>query len=299
MYVKAPAKLNIFLDVLGKRKDGYHNLNMVMLPLELHDVIDIEYLPYLRSTHIVTDHVEKEITNYDLIRKTHDLLIKNYNYSQNFNITVHKEIPIFAGLGGGSANAAAVLKAFIKYGKLKFTPEEELDFCLKLGADVPYCMKNVPAHVEGIGEKVTPIKLAKQFNVLIIKPKQGLNTKIVFKESDKYKLDHGNIENVIKALEEGDEELLSKSMHNSLEKVSMKLCPEIKEVKEMLLKDGFKCVMMTGSGSCVYALTTNSVLAVNKYHKYEHKGYETILTKTQKAKQNVVYWLFWKKCLCW
>ena len=285
MYVKAPAKINLYLDVLGKREDGYHDLDMVMLPLELHDTIDFEKIPTARYTHIVCDTIERQFINHNSIYRTHELLVKDYDYKQNFIIRVHKEIPIYAGMGGGSSNAAAAFRVFMKQGKLKLTEEEQIKFCLQIGADVPFCLKNVPAHVEGIGEKITPIKIKKQYNVLIIKPKQGLSTKDVFNACDKYELKHGNVQDVIKALETGDDALLAKSMFNSLEEVSMDLCPEVKEVKEMLKKDGFKCVLMTGSGSCVYALTTNSTLAFSKYIKYERKGYEVYLTKTAKSKK--------------
>lgn len=285
MYVKAPAKINLYLDVLGKREDGYHTLDMIMVPLELHDTIELEYIPGASVTHIVSDHVEHQIIDHNLIHRTHELLKNEYGYSQNFNITVHKEIPIYAGMGGGSTNAAAVLKAFKKYGKIKMEEDEETQFCLKLGADVPFCMKGVPAHVTGIGEKIEPLTLAKQFSVVIIKPKQGLSTHQVFEESDKYELKHGDVNNVIKALEKGDEKLLASAMFNSLEEVSITLCPEIQTIKDMMKKDGFKCVMMTGSGSCVYALTTNAALALTKYLKYERKGYEVYLTKTLKQKK--------------
>lgn len=284
MYVKAFAKINVFLDVLGKRKDGYHDLNMVMLPLELHDTIEIEYVPYLKETYIVCDHVEKEETKYDLIHQTLDSLRKKYGFEHNFNITVHKEIPICAGLGGGSSNAAAVLKAFEKIIKIKMDPEDELKFTLALGADVPFAMLNIPAHVEGIGEKITPIKLKNQYWVLIVKPKLGLSTKKVFVESDKFNLKHGDVTKVIDALENGNEELLGSSMFNSLEEVATKMCPEIKDVREMLQKDGFNSVVMTGSGSCVYALTRDYNHAFTKYLKYERKGYEVILTRTLKQK---------------
>ena len=284
MYVKAPAKINLYLDVLGRREDGYHDLDMVMLPLELHDTIDFERIPNANYTHIVSDTIERQVIKHNSIYRTHELLVSEYNYNQNFVIRVHKEIPIYAGMGGGSSNAAAAFRHFIKRGKLKLSEEEQIKLCLKIGADVPFCLKNVPAHVEGIGEKVTPIKVKKQFSVLVIKPKQGLSTKDVFTESDKYELKHGNVKDVIKALETGDEKLLADSMFNSLEEVSMKLCPEIAKIKEMLKKDGFKCVLMTGSGSCVYALTSNATLALTKYWKYEHKGYEVYLTKTIKSK---------------
>ena len=284
MYVKAPAKINLYLDVLGKREDGYHNLDMVMLPLELHDTISFERIPNAHYTHIVSDSIERQIINHNSIYRTHELLEKQYDYKHNFIIKVHKEIPIYAGLGGGSSNAAAALRYFKRVGKLKMTEEEEIKFCTQIGADVPFCLKNVPAHVEGIGERITPIKVKKQYFVLIIKPKQGLSTKDVFTECDKYELKHGNVQNVIKALETGDDKLLSESLFNSLEEVSMELCPEVKKAKEMLLKDKFKAVLMTGSGSCVFALTTNYTLALSKFIKYEHKGYEVYLTKTAKSK---------------
>ena len=234
MYVKANAKINIYLDVIDKTETGYHNLDMVMLPLELHDVIEIEYLRYLRDTYIVCDKVEDSETKYDLIHQTLDAFRKKFNVDGNMNITVHKEIPICAGLGGGSSNAAACLKAFKKIFKVKMEPDEELDFTLALGADVPYCMQNVPAHVEGIGEKVTPINCAKRFHVIIIKPKLGLSTKKVFDASDNFKLKHGDVNKVIKALETGDEELLADGMFNSLEEVSISLVPEIQEIKNTL-----------------------------------------------------------------
>ena len=284
MYVKASAKINLYLDVLGKREDGYHNLDMVMLPLELHDTIDFERIPNARYTHIVSDTIERQIINHNSIYRTHELLVSEYNYDQNFIIRVHKEIPIYAGMGGGSSNAAAALRFFLKRSKLKLSEEEQINFCLKIGADVPFCLKNVPAHVEGIGEKVTPIKVKKQYNVLVIKPSQGLSTKDVFNACDKFNLKHGNVQDVIKALETGDDKLLEKSMFNSLEEVSIELCPEIDKIKKMLREDGFRCVLMTGSGSCVYALTTNSALALSKYLKYEHKDYEVYLTKTIKSK---------------
>ena len=284
MYIKASAKINLYLDVLGKRENGYHDLDMVMLPLELHDTLNLELVPNATYTHIISDTIERQIIDNNLIYRTHELFRKEFDYKQNFVIKVHKEIPFYAGMGAGSANAAAAFKAFKKYGRIKLDEERETELALKLGADVPFSMKNVPSHVEGVGEIVSPIFVKKQYFVLVIKPKQGLSTKLVFEESDKVKMKHGNVKDVIKALETGDDELLSKSMFNSLEDVSIKLCPEIQTIKDMMKKDGFKCVLMTGSGSCVYALTTNYTLALSKYLKYVHKGYETYLTRTLKCK---------------
>lgn len=280
MFVKAYAKINLFLDVLSKREDGYHDLNMVMLPIELHDSIEIESVPHLASDFITCDHVDLQVTKYNLINNTLKEMKKRYGVKQHFIVNVHKEIPISAGLGGGSSNAAAVIKAVKKISKLSLDKEEETDLGVSLGADVPYCLANVPAHVEGIGEKVTPIKMKKHFDVIVIKPSQGLSTKKVFETSDNMELDHGDVYKVIEALEKGDEELLERSLFNSLEKPSISLVPEIQDVKNELKKMGFKMVLMSGSGSSVFALTTNHKFAVAKFRELDKKGYEVYLTRT-------------------
>lgn len=280
MFVKAYAKINLFLDVVAKRDDGYHDLNMVMLPLELHDAIEVETSPVLSDSFITTDHVDLQITKYNLINSTLEKMKKKYGFKQNFIIKVHKEIPISAGLGGGSSNSAATIKAIKHLTKLKISQEEEIALGASLGADVPFCLMNVPAHVEGIGEKVTPIKMKKKFDVIIIKPSQGLSTRKVFELADSMELEHSNIDNVITALENGDEELLAKSLFNSLEKPSISLLPEIQNVKDVLKKLGFKMVLMSGSGSSVFALTSNHKFAISKYRELEKKGYEVYLTRT-------------------
>ena len=127
MFVKAYAKINLFLDVISKREDGYHDLNMVMLPLELHDSIEIETSPVLKDSFITTDHIDLRIAKYNLINATLAEMRKRYDIKQNYIINVHKEIPISAGLGGGSSNAAATIKAIDHVNNLKLSEEEEVD----------------------------------------------------------------------------------------------------------------------------------------------------------------------------
>ena len=280
MIVKAYAKINVYLDVLSKREDGYHEMEMVMLPLELHDVIEIESLIGLRDSYVTCDHVELQETKYNLINTTVNKLRDLYHFKQNFNIKVHKEIPISAGLGGGSSNAAATLKAFNHYLKLKLNDDEMNAIGKTIGADVPFCLYNKPALVRGIGEEITPITLKHQYFVLIIKPERGLSTKHVFEKADTIELDHGNVNAVVNALKKGDDEALASSMFNSLEKASLLMVPEIQDVKDMLRKDGLKMVMMSGSGSAVYALSTDANKMKALYKKYEKAGLEVYLTKT-------------------
>lgn len=282
MYVKAFAKINLYLDVISKRGDGYHNLEMVILPLELHDLIHIEYLPYLIDSYITCDHVDLQETKYNLITKTIQKLREIYKFKQNFNISVHKEIPIKAGLGGGSSNAASTMKALNKILNLKMDEKAMKDVAVTLGADVPYCLINKPSIVRGIGDEIKEINIKHQYFVLILKPEQGLSTKHVFEFSDTLNLDHGNISDVVSALENGDDKLLAKAMFNSLEKASIEMAPIIQEYKDMLRNDGFEMVLMSGSGSSVYALTTDKNFAKTMYHKYERKGYEVYLTRTLK-----------------
>lgn len=280
MIVKAYAKINVYLDVLSKREDGYHEMEMVMLPLELHDVIEIESLIGLRDSYVTCDHVELQETKYNLINTTVCKLRDLYHFKQNFNIKVHKEIPISAGLGGGSSNAAATLKAFNHYLKLKLSDEEMNAIGKTIGADVPFCLYNKPALVRGIGEEITPITLNHQYYVLIIKPERGLSTKHVFEKADTIELDHGDVNAVVNALKKGDDDAFAASMFNSLEKASLLMVPEIQDVKDMLKKDGLKMVMMSGSGSAVYALSTDANKMKALHKKYEKAGLEVYLTKT-------------------
>lgn len=284
MYIKAYAKINVYLDVLKRNNDGYHDLDMVMLPLELHDSIDFEHVPFLSDCYVTCDHVELQETKYNSINLTLQEMKSKYNIDKNFSVLIHKEIPISAGLGGGSSNAAATIRALNDICKLKLPLEEQLALGKRIGADVPFCIINKPAHVRGIGEKIELINLKKKYYVILVKPSLGLSTKFVFEESDKDTYEHGNVQDVITALNNGDDELLEKSMFNGLEKTSIKLVPEIQEVKDRLKKEGFKMVLMSGSGSCVFALTDNKNFAVQKFRLLEKEGYEVYLTKTLKIK---------------
>lgn len=279
MFIKAHAKINLYLDVVSRREDGYHNLDMIMLPIELHDSISVSFLPNAKDSYVTCDHVDCGDGKYNSITIMLSELRKKYKFKQNFNIVVHKEIPIRSGLGGGSSNAAAAMKAILSLLKLNPPKEELIDICKRVGADVPFCYYNAPAHVTGIGEGISPIKLAKKYHVVIIKPDEGLSTKTVFEESDKCELSHSSPDNIIKALESGDEDLLSSSLFNSLEQVSIKLLPEIARIKDMLKEDGFDKILMSGSGSAVFALTSDLHKAQKMSRKYDKMGFDTYLTR--------------------
>lgn len=280
MYIKAYAKINIYLDVLDKRPDGYHNLEMVMFPICLHDSLEVTMLPENGINTVICDHISLKNNDHNLINITLNKMTEVYDLRNKFSVSVHKEIPIGAGLGGGSANAAAIIKAVGVLCKLKKDFVEEVTLAKSIGADVPFCLLNVPAKVTGIGEKVRVIDVKDRYSVLIIMPKQGISTKEAFELSDKITLSHGNISDLIQALETGDDELLAKSMHNSLEEASFKLNPEIKKVKDMLINDGLNMTLMSGSGSSVFSLSKDHKKLQKLGRKYERQGYDVYVTKT-------------------
>ena len=284
MYIKAYAKINIALNVLGKDDNGYHQLDMVNLPLELHDSIEISVLPDSSDSFITCDDIEIEETKYNLITIAINKAREKYKFKQQFTIHVYKDIPISAGLAGGSANAAAVLNALFQFLKIKPSRDEIIELGKSIGADVPYCLFNIPSRVRGIGEIIEPIKIKKSYHVLIVKPLKGLSTKNVFDRADGMELENGNVDNVIEALAKGDDDLLAKSVHNALEKPSFSMLPEIAKIKDSLLKDGIKIVLMSGSGSSVIALEEDAKKLTKLEKKYAKIGYDTRLTRTLRSK---------------
>ena len=284
MYIKAHAKINIALNVLGKDDKGYHQLDMVNLPLELHDSIEIAVLPNSTDSFITCDDIEVEDIKYNLIIIAIAKAREKYKFKQQFTVHVYKEIPISAGLAGGSANAAAVLNALFQLLKIHPTYEEKIELAKSIGADVPYCLFNIPARVRGIGEIIEPIKIKKVYQVLIVKPLKGLSTKNVFDRADSMELENGDNDNVIAALAKGDDELLAKSVHNALEKPSFSMLPEIEKIKKSLLQDGLKTVLMSGSGSSVIALDDDAKKLAKLEKKYAKMGYDTRLTRTLRSR---------------
>lgn len=281
MIVKSYAKINLCLDVVGQREDGYHLLDMIMLPLELHDTLILETT--LKSTNFVTlDDFAVGNSQYNTVSNAIDRIDEIKPLNTKFRINLHKVIPMKAGLGGGSSNAAFIIKAISEYKRLDLTNEEMYQIATKIGADVPFFITNKPARCRGIGEQIEPINVKNNYHVLIVKPEGGCGTKEVYELCDKEKnWPHGGVDIVKKALEEGDDELLASSIFNVLEQSSIKLVPEIQTIKDELKEMGFKIVLMSGSGSAVFALSTDKKFIKKAAKKLENK-YNVIVTKVLK-----------------
>ena len=279
--VKSYAKINIALNVVGKTENNYHLLDSIVLPIELHDTIILENLKNGVETYVTVDDFSQGSIEYNIASFAIDRLASMYGFKNKFRVYIHKVIPMQAGLGGGSSNAAFTMKAVIKQLKLNVPDETLLDIAKSLGADVPFFIKCVPARMRGIGEILDPIKVKNNYYVLVVKPYEGLSTVAVFNKADELELKTGNIEDVIKALETGDDDLLANSIVNSLEEPAVSLIPEIKRIKEILYSFGLKIVGMTGSGSSVVALSQDKKL-LKKVEKELENTYRVELTRVLK-----------------
>lgn len=271
--VKSYAKINISLHVKEKRPDGYHELDSLMLPLELHDSIVISPL-YNRSDSFVTvDDFSNGLIHYNLAGTAIEAIEKKYGVHKSFRIYIHKNIPMQAGLGGGSSNAASILKAINQILKFGASDEELIDIAAPLGADIPFFVKCKPSRCGGIGEKISPLEIKNNYYVLLVKPKEGVSTKECFKlldtEATYPKVD---IDKVVEALRDGDDIKLAKYIGNSLQPSAIKLVPEIQTIIDYLKEQGLKIVMMSGSGSTVFAMSTNKNALKRIQHQIDEEG---------------------------
>lgn len=282
LMLKAYAKINLGLKILSKdEQDGYHFVDMVTLPIELHDRIEIEILPDNFDTIITCDDRSLPTDESNIVYKTLKVLKEKHPFKHKIRIHIHKIIPVCAGLGGGSADAATVLIGLNKLLKLKLSTEELCELGSKIGSDVPLCILNKPARVSLKGEKVEIIKTKKQYKVLLCKPKVGLSTKEVYLKYDEEQINSQvNIESLVEGLTKGNDSLIFKSMGNDLETPAFKLSSEIKNVKDLMEKEGLTNVLMTGSGSCLYALLPKEQKVENIENKLKKLGYKTFITKT-------------------
>lgn len=281
LLLKSYAKINICLDVVSKRKDGYHDLDMIMLPLEMHDSILFSELQNAQDHFVTIDDYSVGSFKYNLATSAIEKLNSAHPFNNKFRITIHKVIPMKAGLGGGSSNAATVMNAVNKYLNLNVTSEELATLAKDFGADIPFFIFNKPARCHGIGDKIDFINVKNNYYVLIVKPEEGCVTKTVYEISDTMELKHGDVDAVQRALETGDDELLANSIFNSLEDPAIKLVPEIARIKQALNDLGLKIVLMSGSGSAVFALSTDKRLIKSAAKKLD-KEYLVEITKILK-----------------
>lgn len=252
--VFSPAKINLFLNITGKRTDEFHNLVSLMCCINLYDTLYIKI--GIETTAITCTHPGIPLDKTNLALRAANIFFKSLHIDESISIHLKKRIPVGAGLGGGSSNAAAVLLSLNRYYKYPFTRDELISIGLTLGADVPFFIFGKPAIVSGIGEKIKPFDGLKNRPVLVIYPGFSVSTAEVFKKYDlgltkskkKIKIIFLNKNNSVLKDKSGVEYFLS----NDLEPVAAIEYPEIYDVKKALWKYGAQEVLMTGSGSAVF-----------------------------------------------
>ncbi len=272
--IKAYAKINLGLDVLRKREDGYHDVCMIMQSLRLHDTLTISKITD-ENIRIQTNREDLPVDKNNLIYKASELFLKTIGVKDGLHIRLDKEIPVAAGLAGGSSDAAATLKGLNELYKANLTQEELMKLGVRLGADVPYCILLGTALSEGIGEVLTPLPTLPDCHILLVKPDISVSTRYVY-ENLQLNGDvlHPNIPAMKAALSEGDLSKLAGLMDNILQTVTIKDYPVITQIKQKMTELGALVSLMSGSGPTVFGIYGEASLAKEAYEYFtEHTDF--------------------------
>ena len=263
--VKALAKINLGLDVVRRREDGYHEVRMVMQTIHLFDRLEISRNDSGQIT-METNLSFLPTNENNLVYKAAKLLQDEFAIKDGVHVWLHKYIPVAAGMAGGSTDAAAVLYGMNRIFELGLTKEQLMERGVKIGADVPYCIMRGTALAEGIGEKLTKLAPMVKCPVLIAKPQISVSTKFVY-ESLKLNENtiHPDIDRLVADISEGDLTKIAADMGNVLETVTIPEYPVIAEIKENMMQNGAVNAMMSGSGPTVFGLFADESTAVKTY----------------------------------
>lgn len=279
MLMKAYAKINISLDVVGKRADGYHLLKMIMQNIDLYDIIRVEKRN--EGISIGCDKTYVPLDERNIAYKAARLFLDTYNIDGGVEICIKKNIPVSAGLAGGSTDAAAVLKCMRNIYEVDVSDKELMNLGVKIGADVPYCILGGTALCEGIGELITPLKPFKNKILVLVKPNFGVSTKEVYKSLNIEKIyKHPETENLIKYMETEDLISLNRNMKNILENVTIKNNPTIKKIKMRMMNLNALGSLMSGSGPSVFGFFDDMLTAQRCYEELKKDYSEVFITRT-------------------
>lgn len=272
--LKAYAKINLSLDVVRRRPDGYHDVKMIMQTVDLYDVITMEKAESgihttvemgksftvdsarenTGSADVITSE-ELPADENNLIYKAAKLVMDRKNITEGVKIHLQKNIPIAAGMAGGSTDAAAVFRGMNQLFSLGMSTEELKEMAVKIGADVPYCIEGGTQLSEGIGEILTPIQGIPDFNLLIAKPEISVSTKYVYENLHLEELSsHPDVDGMAEAIRSGNLDGIVSRLENVLESVTVKKYPVIGEICEFMKQHGAENALMSGSGPTVFGI---------------------------------------------
>lgn len=282
IYLKARGKVNLTLNILNKREDGYHNLESVFQKINLYDEMWIE------KTNNDGFELDSNIQNVKLedniIYKAYILLKTEFPSIKGVKVKLNKKIPMQAGLAGGSTDCASFILGVNKLFNLNMSKEKIELISAKLGADVVPCLYNKALKAQGIGEITEEINTNFKYYFVIVKPQVSFSTKVMYEKIDSQEVKHTNtIDNMILALENNNINLISLNLYNSFEEV-VRNSKEISEVKEELMKNGAMNSLMSGSGSCVFGIFENKEKAKRAYINLKEK-YETYICTSYNSRR--------------
>lgn len=270
--VKALAKINLGLDVVRRREDGYHEVRMIMQTIHLFDRLEISKNTSGQIT-METNLAFLPTNENNLVYKAAKLLTDEFGIKDGVHVWLHKHIPVAAGMAGGSTDAAAVLYGMNRIFDLGLSKEDLMERGVKIGADVPYCVMRGTALAEGIGEKLTKLPPMVKCPVLIAKPQINVSTKFVY---ENLKLDadteHPDIDRLVADIREKNLTKIAADMGNVLETVTIPAYPVIADIKENMLQNGAVNAMMSGSGPTVFGLFEKEADAVQAYEAMKRSG---------------------------
>lgn len=268
--LKALGKINLGLDVLGKRENGYHDVRMIMQTVYLYDEVTLEKRQEPGIT-VSTNLIYLPTDKTNIAYRAAKILLDEFGERRGVAIHLKKHIPVAAGMAGGSADAAAVLFGMNRMFGWKLSEKELMERGVTLGADVPYCIMRGTALAEGIGEKLTRLPAMPKCHLLIAKPPISVSTKLVYEKLDALAIvDHPDIDGIIEGLKDRDLIRVAGSMGNVLQNVTETEYPVITQIKEKMIKGGAINAMMSGSGPTVFGLFTNPQAAQNAYERLRY-----------------------------
>jgi 4-diphosphocytidyl-2-C-methyl-D-erythritol kinase len=253
LLVKAPAKINLSLDVLHKRPDGYHEVEMVMTTIDLADRIELTLLNSDRI-NILSHNRFVPDDQRNLAYQAAQLLKERYQVNKGVTIMIEKNIPVAAGLAGGSSDAAATLRGLNKLWKLGLSLDELANVGSEIGSDVSFCVYGGTALAKGRGEKVTELPPPPTCWVILAKPFIGVSTAEVYRRLDLKGMDHPNLDEMIQGIRNNNYQKVVSHLGNVLEDVTLKLHPEVAQIKDQMKRFGADAVLMSGSGPTVFGL---------------------------------------------
>lgn len=276
----AYGKINLSLDVLRRREDGYHDLRMIMQQIELKDTVEIEEIEKDKIV-IESDSQKIPTDERNIVYKIADSLKRKYGVNSGVKIRIEKRIPVSAGLAGGSTDAAATLRGLNELWGLGLSEAELMEHGKPIGADIPYCIYGGTALAEGIGEKLTRLKGFGGKHILLANPEIQVSTAQIYQNLNLEGLNkRPDTERLMQAISEDDLEYVASNMVNVLETVTIPLHPVIEDIKREMMSSGALGALMSGSGPTVFGIFKTEKELDESKAKLDKKVKLTIKTKT-------------------